>query len=184
MKSDILKSEIKRKLANFLTGEKYEMSGGPGMIFSDSDIKKITKVCSQKDAYDILFKKRLNGEPYTEEDARSFIEWVKNGWKDQTHFVFLIRKSDSEIIGAIDIKSSDLNRAEIGYWADENYRGFMTNAVNELSLLAKEAGYIRLFAGVLARNNRSVAVLERAGFKKIKDDKKDGEDHYIYEKEL
>ena len=184
MKSDILRSDIKKEVINFSTGEKYEMLGGPNMTFSDIDIKKIEKICSQKGVYDILFNKKLNGRSYTEEDAIGFIKWLKEGWKDQTHFVFLIRKKDSEIIGAIDIKSLNLDRAEIGYWADENYRGFMTNTVKELSLLAKEAGYIRLFAGVLARNNRSVAVLERAGFKKIKEDKKDSEDHFIYEKEL
>ncbi|MCL5017315.1 MAG: GNAT family N-acetyltransferase [Patescibacteria group bacterium] len=180
----IFGSQIKKEITNFSTGEKYEMLGGADMVFSDDDIKKITKICSQKNAYDILFKKRLNGKPYTEEDARSFVKWIKGGWNDQTHFVFIVRKQDSEIIGAIDIKSRDLNRAEIGYWADENYRGFMTNAVVELCSLAKGVGYAKLFAGVLARNSRSIGVLERAGFKKIKEDKKDGEDHFQYEKAL
>ncbi len=182
--NNIFKSKIKREIVNFLTGEKYEMLGGLDMSFSEDDVKKITKICSQKDAYDILFKNRLSGKPYTEKNARSFIDWIKDGWKNQTHFVFLIRKQDSEIIGAIDIKSPDLNRAEIGYWADENYRGFMTSAVNELFFIAKESGYIKLFAGVLAKNNKSIAVLERTGFRKVKEDKKDGEDHFIYEKEL
>ncbi|MHB9020159.1 MAG: GNAT family N-acetyltransferase [Minisyncoccota bacterium] len=184
MNKNILKSKIKREIVNFSNGEKYEIFGGPNMVFSDNDVEKITKICSQKDAYDILFKNKLNGKPYTEENAHSFINWIKEGWKNQTHFVFLIRKKDSEIVGAIDIKSPDLNRAEIGYWADEDYRGFMTNTVNELSSLAKEIGYIKLFAGVITKNHKSIAVLERAGFKKIKEDKKDGEDHFVYEKEL
>jgi RimJ/RimL family protein N-acetyltransferase len=161
------------------------MQGGAGMVFSDSDIKKITEICSQSNTYESLFKERFEGKPYTEKDARDFISWVEDGWKNQTHFVFFIRKSNSEIIGAVDIKSADLNRAEVGYWADENHKGFMTSAVNELSVLAKEVGFSKLFAGVLKTNTKSIGVLERAGFQKI-DEKKVfiNEEDFEYEKEL
>lgn len=182
---NIFEGNIKKEVVNYLTGEKYEMLGGKDMVFSDEDIKKIVEICNRLNVYDILFKKRLKGRPYTEEDARGFINnLVKEGWEKQTNFVFIIRKSDSEIIGAIDIKSADLDRAEIGYWADENYSGFMTNTVNELLSLAKEGGFKKLFAGVLARNDKSIEVLKRSGFIKINKDIKDDEPHFEYEKVL
>jgi len=181
---NIFEQNIKREVVNFLTGEKYEMVGGLDTVFSEEDIRKITEICCRPNTYDILFKNRFAGKPYSEENARSFVNFIKSGWENQTHFVFIIRKLDSEIIGAIDIKSANLDRAEIGYWTDENYSGFMTNTVNELLSLAKEGGFKKLFAGVLARNNKSIAVLERSGFVKITEDIKDNEPHFEYERNL
>ena len=181
---NVFEQNIKREIVNFLTGEKYEIVGGSDVIFTEEDIRKIVEICSRPNTYDILFKKKFDGKPYTEENAKSFINFVKEGWEKQTHFVFIIRKSDSEIIGAIDIKSADLDRAEIGYWTDENYSGFMTNTVNELLSLAREGGFKKLFAGVLARNSKSAGVLERSGFVKIKEDIKDDEAHFEYERQL
>ena len=181
---NIFEQNIKREITNFLTGDKYEMIGGSDLIFSEKDIKKIVEICNRPSTYDILFNKPFKGRAYTEADAKWFENFVKEGWEKQTHFVFVIRKTDSEIIGVIDIKSTDFDRAEIGYWADENYSGFMTNTVNELLSLAKEGGYKKLFAGVLARNDKSIKVLERSGFVKTAEDIKDDEPHFKYEKEL
>lgn len=181
----IFESNIRREILNFVTGEKCEMQGGKDMEFTEGDIKKIAEICSQNSVYELLFRRMLDGKPYTEKEAQGFVDWVKSGWSKQTHFVFFVRKSDSEIVGAIDIKSADLNRGEVGYWADENYKGFMTNTVNELISLAKEVGYIKLFAGVKSENSKSVGVLERAGFNKIKEDtKEDGGIYFEYEKQL
>ncbi|MFA7252239.1 MAG: GNAT family N-acetyltransferase [Candidatus Paceibacterota bacterium] len=182
--TNIFEQNIRREIVNYLTGEKYEMLGGKDMAFSDEDIKKIVEICNRPNTYDILFKKMCAGKPYTEENAKAFTNYAKGGWEKQTNFVFIIRKADSEIIGAIDIKSPNTERAEIGYWSDENYSGFMTNTVNELLSLAKEGGFKKLFAGVLARNSKSVGVLERSGFIKTKEDIKDDEAHFEYEKPL
>ena len=181
---NIFEQNIKREIENFLTGEKYEMVGGKDMVFSDKDIEKIVEICTRPGTYDFLFSKIFKGRAYTEADAKWFLNFVKEGWENQTNFVFIIRKSDSEIIGVIDIKSANLDRAEIGYWADENYSGFMTNTVNELLSLAKEGGFKKLFAGVLARNDKSIKVLERSGFIRTKEDDKNEEPHFEYEKEL
>lgn len=127
----------------------------------------------------------LDGKPYTEKEAQGFVDWVKEGWNKQTHFVFFVRKNDSEIVGAIDIKKADLTRSEVGYWADENYRGFMTNTINELISIAREVGYKKLFAEVKIENSKSVGVLERVGFNKVKEFVKDGRGVYFeYEKQL
>lgn len=179
---NIFEQNINREVTNYNTGEKYEMLGGEDMTFSEEDIQKIVEICNRPNVYDVLFRSLFRGRPYTEDDAKWFINFVREGWKNQTNFVFIVRKEDSEIIGAIDIKSANLDRAEIGYWADENYSGFMTNTVNEILSLAKDAGYLKLFAGVLARNDKSIKVLERSGFVKVKEDIKDDEPHFVYER--
>lgn len=175
---------VNREVTNFASGIKYQMIGGEDVEFSDSDISKIAQICSQDEVYNTLFKKMLEGKPYTEDNARGFIDWVKSGWKDQTHFVFFVRNKNGEIIGAIDIKSANTDRAEIGYWADKNYSGFMTNTVKELIHIAKESGFKKLFADVLSNNIKSSAVLDRAGFSKVGEYEKDGGQYLTYEKEL
>ena len=167
--NSILKLNISRDVLNFSTGEKCEMQGGEDMVFSDEDIKKIAEICSQENKYNLLFKDMLHGKPYTEENARTFIEWIKGGWEKQTHYVFIIRNPDAKIVGCVDIKGPG---GEIGYWADENYAGFMTNAVKELSSVAKDAGFEELFAWVRETNNKSIGVLERAGYKKAFEEEK------------
>jgi RimJ/RimL family protein N-acetyltransferase len=159
----ILESNISRDIVNFSTGEKCEMQGGKDMVFTEEDIKKIAKICSQENKYNLLFKDRLQGKPYTEEDARKFIAWVKEGWEKQAYYVFFLRNTNGEIIGCVDIKGIE---GEVGYWADENYTGFMTNAVKELSSVAKDAGFKKLFAWVRETNTKSIGVLERAGYEK------------------
>jgi RimJ/RimL family protein N-acetyltransferase len=160
---NILELDIRREVINFSTGEKCEMQGGKDMAFSDEDIKKIAEICSQESKYNLLFKDMLQGKPYTEENARKFVEWIKGGWEKQTHYVFIVRKPNGEIVGCVDIKGPG---GEVGYWADENYTGFMTNAVKELSTIAKEAGFEKLFAWVRQTNVKSIGVLERAGYVK------------------
>lgn len=175
-------SLITKPVTNFLTKEQYMLFGGKDISFSEADIRKITEICSQRKIYDVLFNQRLNGTAYTQKNAEAFVNWIQEGWNANTHFVFFVRKQTGEIIGALDIKSATLAKAYVGYWADENYRGFMTNALIALITIAQQAGYICLGARVLHDNYASIAVLERAGFKKISvDDHEDGEQQFEYE---
>ncbi|MDB5260268.1 MAG: N-acetyltransferase [Candidatus Nomurabacteria bacterium] len=179
---NILETNIRRIIENFQTGEKYEMQGGKDMVFTDEDIKKIAEICSQENKYNLLFKDMLQGKPYTEEDARKFVNWVKEGWDKQSHYVFFLRKPDGDIVGCIDIKGKE---GEVGYWADENYSGFMTNAAKELSSIAREGGFEKLFAWVRAINDKSIGVLERAGYEKVLEEEKEGKGlSFQYEKQL
>lgn len=162
-------NKTKREIINFKTGEMCQMFGGDQIVFSDKDIERITQICSQEEIYDNLFKRKFKGKSYTEENAQSFVNWVKKGWEEKAYFVFIVRDNDDNVIGTIDIKSSDLGGAEVGYWADQNVSGFMTNALRSLVEIATEAGYEGLYAKVLVRNNKSMGVLERAGFEKIEE---------------
>jgi len=183
----VFDEKIEREVLNFKTGEKYKLLSGQDIIFSKEDIEQIASICSQEEVYNILFKIKFKDRPYTPEDAIQFTQWVEKGWKEGTHFVFFVRNTENKIVGAVDIKSPDLNRAEVGYWADRNSSGFMTNALMELCSIAKNAKYIKLFGQVRPENHKSSAVLERASFKYVGVNKREynkDTDYLVYEKNL
>lgn len=133
-------------------------------VITAADIDRIVTICNQFSVYNMLFAERLQGAPYVKEDARRFVAWAREGWRTQGWFVFLVRDARDEIIGALDIKSNTLDRAEIGYWGDIHSSGFMTNAVAALCDIARSVGYRALFATTKPNNERSQAVLARNGF--------------------
>jgi RimJ/RimL family protein N-acetyltransferase len=132
----------------------------------------------------MLFAKRLAGAAYTLNDAQGFITWAKQGWQEQTHFVFLLMQRTGSVVGAADIKSNQLQAAEIGYWLSAECPGVMTHAVIELSQIARQAGYQSLYARVKERNAQSIGVLARAGFAHCRNFTQDGELYRRYEKHL
>ena len=143
------------------------------LIITTRNIRDIIDGCNQEAVYKFLFKEKLRGREYNEDDARSFISWANNGWKEKSYFVFVIKTKDNKIIGALDIKSNKLESAEIGYWANSDYSGYMTNAVIRLIKRAKLAGYKSLVAFTKPRNHKSKRLLIRAGFDCVgKGDKK------------
>ncbi len=194
MSNEILKNKekpnfesiISREVKNFKTGEVYKLNGGEEMSFSDIDVENLVSICSQEEIYDFLFRARFNNRPYSQSDAEGFLKYIKDGWENKTHFVFLIRNSDNKIIGAVDIKSSNLDDSEIGYWADRNHGGFMANAVSELCLIAKDTGYKKLNAKVRPDNNKSSSVLIRNGFENVGTSSgySEGIEYALYEKDL
>lgn len=164
-KSAQIKFPVNETVLNYKTKKECKLVSCEDVgVFGEADIEKIAAVCNQKSVYDILFRDKFGGKEYDREKAVGFLNWAASGWKTQKYFVFLVRNSGGEIIGAVDIKSDDLEGGEIGYWADENNPGVMTNAVSRLAELAKNAGYKKLFALVLKENTKSQNVLGRNGF--------------------
>ena len=165
MNKIVFRIPVKEAIYNFKTGEEcFLVSNEDEGNFSEADLLKITEICNQPAVYDFLFKEKLGNEPYELEKAKKFAKWVVEGWQKQEWFVFLIRRNEGEIVGAIDIKSNDLEMAEVGYWADENFAGIMTNATGKIVELAKKAGYKKLFATTKPNNERSQKVLSRNHF--------------------
>ncbi len=175
---------INREILNFKTGEKYRMFGGREMQFSEEDVSRIADICSQDEIYNILFKHIFKGASYTQESAKVFISRIEQGWKDNNFFVFITRKTNDEIVGAMDIKSANLDNAEVGYWADKNSGGFVTNQLKELVSIARQAGYKKLFADVRVGNEKSRNVLERAGFTKKGEKQVEDRQYEVFEKTL
>lgn len=132
----------------------------------------------------MLFARRLNGLAYSMEDARRFVRWAGEGWQNGTHFVFIVRSQDDTVTAALDIKSADIQGAEIGYWCSAEHPGLMTNALLELVNIARLAGYRCLYAIVREDNPRSSNVLTRAGFKCSGQIEKGGLAYLSYEQYL
>lgn len=125
---------------------------------------QVAAVCAEPLIYERLFRDRLGGQPYDEANGLRFLTWAESHWREGTAFVFVITHPLDGIVGALDIKSTDLDGAEIGYWLSARHGGVMTNAVRLMRDLAWAAGYRGLFALTDPDNTRSQAVLARVGF--------------------
>lgn len=104
--------------------------------------------------------------PYTEEDAKSFIEYAIS---TQTEIILAI-DVNGKAVGAIGLHLKDdvfkLN-GEIGYWlgAGLHGKGIATNAVAQMVDLAfNEYKLLRVYAEVFSNNPASARVLEKNGF--------------------
>lgn len=101
-----------------------------------------------------------------------------DGWRQNDKFIFLLLSPSGDVAAAIDIKSRNLDNAEIGYWASKSHRGCMTNTATELLNLARAAGYRGLFGRTKKGNKDSVGVLMRVGFRF---DSKESEENETYD---
>lgn len=105
--------------------------------------------------------------PYTQENAREFIESCLNGDASE---MFRTIEVDGHAAGSIALlRGSDVYRrnAELGYWLAEDCwgRGIMTEAVRQLCREGFDAWDIeRIWAEPFAHNAASRRVLEKAGF--------------------
>ena len=106
--------------------------------------------------------------PYTMDDA---INWVKRMQAQEQILNFVI-DVDGELSGVIGLELRDdvyRKTALLGYWIREAYwgRGIMPQAVKLMVNYAfHDLGLIRLQAGILSNNPKSMRVLEKAGFAK------------------
>ncbi len=104
--------------------------------------------------------------PYTESNARDFIEMVS---QQSPPSVFAIA-TETEVIGSIGLMlGQDVHRitAELGYWLAEPYwnRGIVTEAIQRFVEFAFPHFKLkRIFAEPYANNPSSARVLEKAGF--------------------
>ncbi|MFO7977115.1 MAG: GNAT family protein [Bacteroidales bacterium] len=104
--------------------------------------------------------------PYTDEDARNFIEMATS----ESHGNIFAIEVQGEAAGSIGIHPlQDIFRenAELGYWLAEPYwgQGIITRAVREMVHFAFDHYDIRrVFARPFGNNPASQKVLEKAGF--------------------
>jgi RimJ/RimL family protein N-acetyltransferase len=106
--------------------------------------------------------------PYTENDAKDFIEAMLHADKNKT-YAFAITVDDQAIgsIGVFRKENIHAKTAEMGYYIAERYwgKGIGTNAVKQMCRYVFEnTDIIRIFAEPFAQNAASCRVLEKAGF--------------------
>jgi len=168
---------------NAITGESYSLQAIDSIQPTEAHIQRVTAICNEPEIYQWLYREMFDGKPYPSDSAISWISWGAKGWKDGAYFVFVVLDCTGAITAACDIKGSDMNHAEIGYWASAQHRGIMTNAVTAMLVLAEQAGFRSFFAEVFSENKRSQAVLNRVGFQ-LSEDKAQKTGQVVFKKSL
>lgn len=105
-------------------------------------------------------------EPYPEDGARRFIEYVRPRHEagDELAFVVLV---DGTMVGMTGLDHVTGDDAELGYWIGVPYwgMGYATEAVRQTLCVAfEELGLSEVYALPLEENAASRRVLEKAGF--------------------
>ena len=129
----------------------------------------------------------LNDGKYTIDKANEYYNHAMEGWNMNNNFVFLIvRKDDNQICGAIEVKSKEIDRSEIEYWASEDAHGIMSASLKIIVEQAKAAGYKSLFARILTTNEKSMNVVKNNGFANqgLSLNEEDGKDRFIWVKTI
>jgi RimJ/RimL family protein N-acetyltransferase len=176
---------IRVQVEHYQTGEKFTIQSNDWSAeFTEEDYERLAQIMNEPEIYNRFFRSHLEGKPYTKEAAQRAVEKEKMRWEEKTKFEFLIRDSQGQIVGGMQIKSPKLEAAEIGYWMSETTPGVMTNAIVALCVIAKEAGFNSLYGMTIAHNEKSQRVLERAGFVNEGEAEKKGNMYIKFSKQL
>jgi ribosomal-protein-alanine N-acetyltransferase len=130
------------------------------------DVISIQKHADNPNIYSYLLDRFPH--PYTIEAAKA---WVDAMLQLEPNYNFVI-DIDGEAVGVVGLEMRDdvYSRSPlIGYWIGESFwgRGVMTQAIKLVTGFAfTQLNAIRVHAGVLGNNPRSMHVLEKAGFVK------------------
>lgn len=131
-----------------------------------SDAKDVAAALSNKKIQDNL----RDGFPfpYTEQDAKAFIEGMLAADENET-FAFAIILEDKVTGSIAAFRQDNIHRqtAELGYYIAEEYwgKGIMTEAVKQLcEYVFSNSDIIRIYAEPFACNSGSCRVLEKADF--------------------
>ena len=155
---------LRVQLVHPLTGHVYTLLRADELPFAHGRAVEVAAVCNEPLVYDRLFRARRQGRPYAATESEDFLLWAAAGWRDGTHFVFLLLDDEEQVVGALDVKSPEREAAEVGYWLSAAHRGIMTSALLAMLDAARMAGFVRVWARPDADNTRSLALLDRAGF--------------------
>jgi RimJ/RimL family protein N-acetyltransferase len=107
-------------------------------------------------------------EPYTEADARFYVEDCMAASEDRKPFA-ITNAETGEVIGSIDMRINRMQTGHIGYWlaAEARGRGLTTAALRALSRWAiEELGLGRVELVTDPDNIASQRVAEKAGFRR------------------
>ena len=107
-------------------------------------------------------------EPYTEEDARFYVQDCISAPEERKPFAITEAES-GEVIGSIDMRINRMQTGHIGYWlaAEARGRGLTTAALRALSRWAiEELGLGRVELVTDPDNIASQRVAEKAGFQR------------------
>jgi RimJ/RimL family protein N-acetyltransferase len=107
--------------------------------------------------------------PYTETDAREFIEKSRLSWDLGEAYSFALVEDEGELLGSIGMRRLRFSTGHIGYWVTPGGRGrdVATNALKTLCRWAvDDLGLKRLELMTDPENIASQRVAEKAGFRR------------------
>jgi RimJ/RimL family protein N-acetyltransferase len=106
--------------------------------------------------------------PYTEVDARFFIEQIVPSEEEQCYAIL----HEGTFMGIVGLTFAEGRVPELGYWLGEPYwgRGYATEAAHAVVAAARQAGFPALRSRALLDNAGSRHVLHKVGFIEIGED--------------
>lgn len=135
---------------------------------TENDVKTISKILN----HDVYSHNTINIPfPYSDKDAQFWLELCRNGFKNETQYIFAIRLQDTnQLIGGIDLGiDKRFNKAELGYWIDQDHagKGYATEAAKAIINFGfHELKLKRIFATYFDFNIASGKVMEKIGMTK------------------
>ena len=134
--------------------------------FKKGDEKSLQKNINDKEIY--RYTLRIP-HPYRLKDAKNWIKQCSklSKKKNKTSLNFAI-DIESEVIGGIGLDAIDNYKAEIGYWLSRRLwnQSIVTESVRLITNLGfKKLKLKRIYAHVVSKNNSSIRVLKKNGYK-------------------
>lgn len=158
--------------------------------FAPADVPQLVTLAGN---YEVA-KNTLNiPHPYSEEDARRWVQLTQENYAQQTGYAFAIELlSSGEFVGGIGLNiERRFDRAEVGYWLGQPYwgRGLASEALAAVLLFGfAELGLNKIYATHLAENLASGRVMLKNGMVKegelAQHTKRDGRYHDLWQYRL
>lgn len=124
-----------------------------------NDVQAIARACNNRNVHRFLARLPF---PYSEDDARFFIEHIVPSEGEQVLGIYLY----GSLIGVVGFRLDGGQEPELGYWLAEEHwgHGYMSEAAEALVAAARKTGKAALKSRALAENAASRGVLRKLGF--------------------
>ncbi len=110
----VFSQNLRVQLRHPLTGHVYTLLRADHLPFAHQRAVEVAAVCNEPLVCDGLFRTRRQGQPCAVTEGESFLTWAAAGWRDGTHFVFLLLDDAAHVVGTLDVKSAERDAGEVG----------------------------------------------------------------------
>lgn len=161
------------ELKNYITNEEARLEPLLDLKqITGENISYIERIFNSESVFK-MFNRSRKGRKFRISDVMKYLSWSVVQTANGKNITYFIWDSNNVICGGLDLQRVNEEIVTIGYWADDNNPGFITNAVNILLGVAKDIGYLSIDAYPEKGNIKSMRVLERTGFDFIEEIVKD-----------
>ena len=131
--------------------------------YNEADIGELVPLIGAREVAETTLR---IAHPYTEQDARAFLELTKEPGKI---WLAITLRSDGRQIGGIGLRVEEQHQhAELGYWLGVPFwgQGYATEAAQEMLRYAfEDLGLHRIFASYFKHNPASGRILKKLGMR-------------------